>query len=63
MMEVIDVEKALERVWHRGLFYKLIEYNFPKYLAYFVTSYLNNRKLCVTIGDACSNLRSFVAGL
>ena len=35
---LLDVEKAFDTVWHNGLIYKLIKYNFPRYLVLLINS-------------------------
>ena len=46
-MLLMDVEKAFDRVWHNGLIYKMIKYNFPPRIIKFIYSFLNNRKFHV----------------
>jgi hypothetical protein len=39
---MLDVEKAYDTVWVRGLLYKLISFKFPVYLIKFLQSYLTD---------------------
>ena len=45
---LLDVEKAFHMVWHNGLIYKLIKYNFPSYLIVLINSYLRLRSMKVS---------------
>jgi hypothetical protein len=59
-----DVEKAFDRVWHRGLLYKLrFSYNLPLDLVAFVESYLSDRTLKVRVEGATSQSFSISAGV
>lgn len=40
---LLDIEKAFDTVWIDGIIYKLLEYQFPKYLTKFLNNYLRNR--------------------
>ena len=48
-MLLMDVEKAFDRVWHNGLIYKMMKYNFPHRIIKFIYSFLNNRKFHVQV--------------
>lgn len=50
-----DIEKAFDRVWHSGLIFKMIQYNFPRNLIHTISSFLANRSFRVRVGDALSN--------
>lgn len=62
-MALVDVEKAFDTVWHQGLIYKLIAYNFPKYLIYLINSYLTNRYFYIFIENVKSLFRKILAGV
>jgi len=46
---LLDVSKAFDTVWHRGLLYKLIQSNCPEYLTKLVASFLHNREFRVKL--------------
>jgi hypothetical protein len=58
---LLDIEKAFDTVWAKGLLYKLIKYQFPTYLIQFLKSYLSDRTFSVTI-DGFSSLMSNTYG-
>jgi hypothetical protein len=53
----------LEKVWIKGLLFKLINFNFPPYLIFFLSSYLRNRSFSVVITGASSPTKYPEAGL
>lgn len=53
-MLLIDLAKAFDKVWHTGLIYILIHYNFPPYITKQLTSYLEHRKFYV-YNENCSS--------
>ena len=59
----LDMEKAFDTVWHFGLIYKLINYNFPKYLIKIISSYLSNRKMNVHYNKVISSTKHVTAGV
>lgn len=52
---LLDLKKAFDKVWHRGLLYKLIHYYFPDSLIHLVNSYLTNRTYQVRVDSALSD--------
>ena len=49
-----DVSKAFDRVWHKGLLYKLKHKGIDETLLQWLASYISNRKQRVVIPGACS---------
>jgi hypothetical protein len=62
-MVLLDIEKAYDTVWVRGLIYKLITFKFPGYLIYFLHSYLTDRSFAVNISGSYSPTKLLPAGL
>jgi hypothetical protein len=60
---LLDIEKAYDTVWVKGLIYKLISYDVPYYLIHFLLSYLTNRTFCVTVAGYRSPIKTISAGL
>ena len=40
----LDISKAFDKVWHKGLIYKLRQYSFSGNLLALLTDFLSNRK-------------------
>jgi len=53
-----DIEKAFDKMWHKGLLYKMHRMNFPYYLIRFVENFLKNRTFFVHVDG--SNTEKFV---
>ncbi|GBN96257.1 hypothetical protein AVEN_38664-1 [Araneus ventricosus] len=47
----LDVRKAFDRMWHKGLIVKLMKYQFPDYLIKIIQRFLSNRKFQVKINQ------------
>lgn len=62
-MLAIDVEKAFDRVWHKGLLFKLIKKEVPGYLIKILNSFLSNRIFKVRVGLSLSSNRSIRYGV
>ncbi|CAD6232842.1 GSCOCG00007009001-RA-CDS, partial [Cotesia congregata] len=62
-MTLLDMEKAFDTVWHKGLIYKLITLKFPTYLIKLINCYLTNRHFRVNFNNTLSNLQPSVAGV
>ncbi|GFU95911.1 RNA-directed DNA polymerase from mobile element jockey [Trichonephila clavipes] len=58
----LDVQKAFERIWHKGLVFKLITFSFPPYLIHIINSYLQNRTFTVKIDHFISPNGSLNSG-
>lgn len=59
----LDVEKASESVWHDGLIYKLIKYNFPPTLVKLINSFIRDREFMVFVNGGKSKKMKMPAGL
>ena len=62
-MVFCDISKAFDRVWHRGLIFKLKQYGISNNLLAFLTKYLSNRKQSVLLNDVISSSRPLNAGV
>lgn len=62
-MLMLDVAKAFDRVWHRGLIVKLYEMGIPKDFVLLINSYLMMRKFRIKLNGVYSNYRTIKAGV
>lgn len=62
-MIFLDVEKAFDRVWHKGLLYKMIKLNFPIGITKMVESFLHERTFAVCIEGQFSDRANISYGL
>lgn len=51
---LLDVKKAFDSVWHKGILFQLHRLNCPDYLLLIIKSFLENRSLQVKIGNQTS---------
>ena len=58
-----DISKAFDRVWHRGLIYKLKSIGIRGKLLDFLSDYLTQRKQAVVLKGEKSNYREVTAGV
>ena len=58
-----DISTAFDRVWHKGLLYKLSSVGISGSLLQLFTDYLNNRQQCVVLPGTASNWTSLQAGV
>jgi hypothetical protein len=59
----LDVAKAFDTVWVKGLLYKLTILNFPAYLVKTLSSYLHHRTFQTSFKSATSTRRNMRAGV
>ncbi len=54
---------AYDKVWHKGLIYKLLKLNIPKYLVAWIREFLKDRKFEVKVNQCISSRQSFKCGV
>lgn len=59
----LDVEKAFDRVWHKGLLYKMKMMEIPSGIIKIINSFLQDRTFRVKIEDKLSTSRPVAAGV
>ncbi|XP_017780075.1 PREDICTED: RNA-directed DNA polymerase from mobile element jockey-like [Nicrophorus vespilloides] len=59
----LDVAKAFDKVWHKGLLHKMITSSFPDGLIQLIESYLDHRTFSVKLGDVRSSVRPIRSGV
>jgi len=62
-MILLDLQKAFDSVWHRGLLYKLHLNKIPDYIIKIIRSYLRDRKFIVSFNEAKSTSYNANAGV
>ena len=62
-MVFCDVSKAFDRVWHKGLIFKLKQYGIKGELLKWISNYLDNRQQSVVIKSCKSDYKSTNAGV
>ena len=62
-MVFCDISKAFDRVWHKGLLFKLQQNGINGCLLNWIKSYLSNRQQAVFVGTAKSKLMNVKAGV
>jgi hypothetical protein len=62
-MLLLDLEKAYDTIWTRGLLRKLIQFDFPAHFIVFVHSYLSGHTFNVIVDGVSSIPRTHRAGL
>lgn len=58
-----DISKAFDRVWHKGLLYKLSRIGFSEQIIKWFSSYLSNRRQCVVLCGTTSAWAPVHAGV
>lgn len=62
-MVFCDISKAFDRVWHRGLLFKLKQNGIEGEFLDWLSNYLSNRKQCVVLNASCSDTKDVLAGV
>ncbi|GJQ69542.1 hypothetical protein Trydic_g6641 [Trypoxylus dichotomus] len=60
---LVELERAFDKVWHRGLVSKLINVRFPAPIIRIVNSYLKNRSFTVKVHASHSSQKIAAAGV
>lgn len=60
---LLDVSKAFDRVWHKGLLCKLQQFNIPDYYISLIKSFLTNLTFRVPYERSITNPRPILAGV
>ena len=63
MLIFLDVSKAFDKVWHKGLIYKLKKHGITGKLLKWFISYLSGRRQRVVLEGVCSDWRNVEAGI
>lgn len=58
-----DIETAFDRVWHKGLIFKLVKIGLPYYLVKFLQNYLEDRKFSIKVGNFTTSPEKIGCGL
>ena len=48
----VDISKAIDKVWHDGLIYKLVKLKAPVYLLIFIMSFLKDRRYRISVNKS-----------
>ena len=62
-MVFCDISKGFDRVWHKGLIFKLKQNGFDGNFLHWLASYLADRKQCVVLNASLSATRDVLAGV
>lgn len=60
---ICDISKAFDRVWHKGLVYKLNQYDVSGKLLEWFKNYLQGRDQRVVVNGQCSDWKKVEAGV
>lgn len=59
----LEIEKAFDKLWHKGLLYKMNQLNLPNWIICLTNSYLKRRKITIKIEKNKSTYRTVKAGV
>ena len=63
IFQCFDISKTFDKVWHKGLIYKLCQYGFTGNLLTLLTDFLSNRKQRVVLNGQHSSWADIKAGV
>lgn len=63
LVVVLDIEKAFDTTWHKGLIYKMIKFGFSPHVIKLTDAYLSARKFTVTVDGSSSCPQHAPAGV
>ena len=58
-----DISKAFDKVWHKGVIFKLNQLQVPNYIIKYVKDFMKDRKFKVKINDFCGDYCPIKCGL
>jgi hypothetical protein len=58
-----EIEEAIDRVWHKGLLFKLIKIGLPYYLLKFVQIFLTDQTFCIRVGSFTTHFEKITCGM
>ncbi len=58
-----DIASAFDKVWHKGLIYKLIKLKAPSFIICWLKNFLDDRTFCVKVNNTCSQYYKITAGV
>jgi hypothetical protein len=58
-----NIAKAIEKVWHKGLVFKMINAKIPRYIIYWTQAFLTDRKFAVKVNSTISEPCPILAGV
>ena len=62
-MVFCDISKASDRVWHKGLIFKLKQNGIQGEFLEWISNYLSNRQQYIVLNSATSETKSVTAGV
>jgi hypothetical protein len=60
---LFEIASAFDKVWHKGLIYKLIKAKIPIYLIAWIKDFISNRTFTVEVDDASSESKKITCGV
>ena len=58
-----DIQSAFDKVWHRGLLYKLIKIGIPAYIVIWISDFLSQRKFRVKLNSSFTKSYDITCGV
>lgn len=58
-----DIASAFDKVWHKGLLFKLIKLKIPNYIIAWIKNFLDSRYFCVRVNNEKSSIFNIETGV